>query len=169
MPTHDVPQTPQHRKPIGIDAKHGYYSYKDVRGDLAKDMSVAMGIDEESGIKHTGYLVELRESPSHTRISAHATTYAREVLVYSDQSVITIDLDRVKKEAVQTVYSPNGDVEVLKTGWSYEANGHHGPYKRVSLSSGHEAECKAEWEKYETLIQRASELSTTSRATPPRA
>ncbi len=147
----------QRRQPISTDEKHGYMSYHDVRGKQAEAMSVAMGIDEESGIKHTGYLVELRESPSHTRISAHASTYAKEVLVYSDKSVITIELDRVKKEAVQTVYSPNGDIEVLKAGWSYEQNGYHGPYERESLTSGNQTECQAQWEKYEGLIDQATD------------
>ena len=164
MPKHDDLQTPQRRQPLTPDDRHGYMSYRDVRGPLAEDISVAMGIDEESGIKHTGHLVELRESPSHTRLSAHATTYAREVFVYDDQSVITVDLDRVKKEAVQTVYSPNGDIEVLKAGWSYEQNGYHGPYERVSISEGNDKECKAEWEKYEGLIARATEQSISQEA-----
>lgn len=153
------------KAPISVDDRQGYTSYRDVRGELAREVSVAMGIDEESEIKHTGHLVELRESPSHTRISAHAATYAKEVMVYSDKSVIEIELDRVKKEAVQTVYSPNGDIEVLKTGWSYEQNGYHDEYKSVSIENGKQDVCEAKWRQYEGLIDRAIEQSLAQKAT----
>jgi len=151
----DTPQ-PKRRKPVEVGGRaRAYSSYDDVRGDAAKEISVAMGVEEQSSIARTGHLIEIRGSTDHTRISAHGTSHSREVMVYPDHSVITLDLYPAKEEAIQTVYSPNGDIEILKAGWSYQQNGYHGPYEKVSLTSGNEEECKAQADKYEKLIDQA--------------
>lgn len=77
----------------------GYDSYNDIRGERAKEVSVLLGIDEPSGIAHTGYLVEVRKASDHFRLSAHAVTYSREALIFENGTLEVIDLDSVAQES----------------------------------------------------------------------
>ncbi|MBJ7532934.1 hypothetical protein JDN40_02240, partial [Rhodomicrobium vannielii ATCC 17100] len=113
-----------------------YNSYRDVRGDAAKSLSVAMGIDEPSGIACTGYLVEIREARDHVRLSAHAPTYFREVLIFNDRRLEEIYIDTVAEQAHKTVYSPDGMITTYQAPWSVRANGYIGEYKQTEKVEG---------------------------------
>tara|TARA_Y100000815_G_scaffold256378_2_gene263966 strand:- start:124 stop:651 length:528 start_codon:yes stop_codon:yes gene_type:complete len=154
------------QEPILAGASPRYHSCEDLRGKQARQASVAMGIDEESGLDDTGYLVEVRRAGDHVRISAHAASYAKETLLFDNGSVIEIELDSVRQEARQTVFSRNGDIEQLVAGWSYQRNGFHGPYERISLETDRIDEYEAKWSQYEGVIISAEELSVADRHPP---
>lgn len=132
-----------------------YKGYTDVRGEAAKPFSVAMGIDEPSQFSHTGYLVEIRQADDHVRLSAHAATYAREVLIYNDRSLEIIDLDDLAKEARKTVMKPDGTVTSLTAPWSKASNGYMGAYKVTETQVGQVDRVNAEWEKYDNVLMGA--------------
>lgn len=135
-----------------------YDTYKDVRGDAAKPFSVAMGIDEPSQFSHTGYLVEIRETQDHVRLSAHATTYSREVLIYNNRSLEIIDLDTVAKEARKTVMKPDGEISVFTAPWNNRI-GYAGEEKLVESFQGQTARVSSEWEKYDSILTDAEVAS----------
>lgn len=91
-----------------------YKSYRDIRGKAAEDISVMLGIDEPSGIKNTGYLVEVRRTTDHFRISAHASTYFKEVLIHDNRKLEVIELDTVAREARKKIYDRDGSITSLK-------------------------------------------------------
>ena len=137
-----------------------YDNYTDVRGKKAKSLSIAMGIDEESGIAHTGYLVEIRKASDHFRLSAHATTYAKEVLIFNNRSIEVIELDTVAKEARKTIFdSKDGSISRLKAAWSVEANGYQSSYKEIEKLADQGKKVSAEWGKYDTILMKAKVLA----------
>lgn len=145
-----------------------YDSYRDVRGEDAKPLSVAMGIDEQSGIAHTGYLVEIREAPDHIRLSAHASTYFREVEIYNDRRVEDHYIDTVAEKARKTVYNPDGVITTYEAPWSYRANGYMGEYKQIEKVVGQIERAAAEWEKYDAVLMDAEVASSRQPFAPER-
>jgi len=145
-----------------------YDSYRDVRGEAAKPLSVAMGIDEPSGIAHTGYLVEIREAQDHVRLSAHAPTYFREVLIYNDRRLEDIYIDKVTEQARKTVFSPDGVITTYQAPWSVRANGYMGEYKQSEKLEGQTERTTAEWEKYDAVLMDAEVASSRQPFAPAR-
>lgn len=140
------------RNPVTTEYNPSYLSYEDVRGEKAEAISSAMGIKDKLGLKHTAHLIELRHAEDHIRISAHGKNHFQEVMVFQDTSVIVLDIDIENKEGIQTVYSPNGDIEVLMAGWDEAKSGYSTGYTSFSLRNNCHTECLGQWQKYEKLI-----------------
>jgi hypothetical protein len=145
-----------------------YKNYRDIRGDAAKPLSVATGIDEPSVNCPSGYLVEIREAQDHVRLSAHAPTYFREVLIYNDRRLEDTYIDNVAEQARKTVYSPDGVITTYQAPWSVRANGYMGEYKQTEKVEGQTKLTAAEWEKYDGVLMDAEVASSKQPFAPER-
>lgn len=134
-----------------------YDTYKGLRGSVARDISVAMDIDDEARIAHNSYNVEMHDGIHHTRLRADGTSQIREVMLFSDKSVIVIDIDKLAGEATQKVYSPNGYVETLVASWDHKAGDYSGTFEHVSLEGNQKKKCEATWQKFESLTARVEQ------------
>lgn len=78
------------------------------------------------------FIAEVKETSDHILISAHIPGFSRDVRLFSDGTIICFDRCYHKKTSTQTVFSTNGDVEVLITGWNAR-DGYSGEYASRSL------------------------------------
>lgn len=120
---------------------------------------VAMQIAQSMGLKDQGrpetYSFERHEYKDSVRLKAENTAAIREIHLYSDNSIIILDVDKIAGKATQNVYSANCMLEHLEAPWNTQKARYSGAFRSLHLAKGQEDKIRKVAEVAETILYKA--------------
>jgi hypothetical protein len=111
------------RSPLSVTSRFDYRGYRCLKGEQAQPFIQQLRLKpntKDNVIKSlpNDFVVELKDANDHTLISAHIPRFSRDIMLFSDGTIICFDRCYTENKYTQTVFSTDGTVEVLITGWS---------------------------------------------------